>query len=167
MLMASRVIVDGYNLIGSEKGLRGNLQGQRDRLVRELRDYQERKGCVITVVFDGWRSGWIYETEERTGDLTVIYSRQGEKADSVIKRLAREMGSACIVVTSDRELRQAVEASGATAIYTSEFKAKLYGSGEARPAIDHSSLSLSRQKKGNAKRLPKKERKRRERLRGL
>src|SRR5215471_6608890 len=112
--MASRIIVDGYNLIGSDRGLRGNLQGQRDRLIGELRKYQERKDCVIIVVFDGWRSGWIYETEERTGDLTIIYSRRGEKADAVIKRLAREMGSACIVVTSDRELRQKVEASGAT-----------------------------------------------------
>ena len=165
--MASRVIVDGYNLIGSEKGLRGNLQSQRDRLIQELRKYQERKGCVITVVFDGWRSGWIYETEERNGDLTVIYSRQGEKADSVIKRIAQEIGSACIVVTSDRELRQAVEASGATAIYTSEFKAKLYGSDETRAAIEHPSSSLSGQKKGNARRLPKRERKRRERLKGL
>jgi len=167
MPMAGRIIVDGYNLIGSEKGLRGNLQGQRDRLIQELRKYQERKGYLITVVFDGWRAGWIYETEERYGDLTVIYSRQGEKADSVIKRLAKEIGSACIVVTSDRELRQAVEVNGATAIYTSEFKAKLHGSGETRAAIEHSSVPLSRRKKGNARRLPKRERKRRERLKGL
>ena len=167
MLMAVRIIIDGYNLIGSKKGLRGNLQSHRDRLIRELRNYQERKGYLITIVFDGWRAGWIYETEERNGDLTVIYSRQGEKADSVIKRLAQEMGSACIVVTSDRELRQAVEASGATAIYTSEFKAKLNGSDETRAAIEHPSSPLSGQKKGNARRLPKRERKRRERLKGL
>lgn len=165
--MAARIIVDGYNLIGSEKGLRGKLENQRNRLIQELRNYQERKGYLTTVVFDGWRAGWIYETEERIGNLTVIFSRQGEKADSVIKRLARGMGSGCIVVTSDRELRQSVEASGATAIYASEFKAKLYGSGEARAAIDHPSPLLSRQKKGNARRLPKSERKRRERLKGL
>src|SRR5262249_8594142 len=167
MPMAGCIIVDGYNLIGSEKGLRGNLQSQRDMLIRDLHKYQERKGYVITVVFDGWRAGWIYETEERSGDLTVIYSRQGEKADSVIKRLAQEIGSACIVVTSDRELRQAVEASGATAIYTSEFKAKLDGSGRTREVIEQPSYPLSGHKKGNARRLPKRERKRRERLKGL
>ena len=167
MAMAVRILVDGYNLIGSENGLHGKLESQRNNLIQELRNYQERKGYSVTVVFDGWRAGWIYEMEERVGDLTVIFSRQGEKADSVIKRLAPEMGSACVVVTSDRELRQAVEASGATAIYASEFKAKLYASGKARAAIENPSPGLSRHKKGNARRLPKSERKRRERLKGL
>ena len=90
--MAIRIIIDGYNLIGSEKGLRGDLEGKRNQLIQQLQQYQEGKDYPITVVFDGWRSGWIREVEERVGGITVIFSQQGEKADSVIQRLAREMG---------------------------------------------------------------------------
>jgi len=119
------IIIDGYNLIGSAQGLRGELQQQRDRLIEQLVRYQETKGYQITVVFDGWRSGWVHEVQEMHGGLGVIFSRQGEKADSVIARLAREMGNSCLVVTSDREVRRAAEASGAVAIYAGEFSAKL------------------------------------------
>ena len=161
--MALHIIVDGYNLIGSENGLRGNLENRRKRLLEQLQRYHEKKDYPITVVFDGWRSGWIYEMEEKVGDLTVIFSRQREKADDVVQRLARELGDACVVVTSDRELRMAVEASGATAIYAREFERKLRGIGDidARPEWDRTPTA---QKRGNPKKLPKGERKRREKL---
>ncbi|MBI2357726.1 MAG: NYN domain-containing protein, partial [Deltaproteobacteria bacterium] len=63
--MPLHVVIDGYNLIGSVAGLRGKLEPLRNRLIRELREYQEKRGHPITVVFDGWRSGWINEVEER------------------------------------------------------------------------------------------------------
>jgi predicted RNA-binding protein with PIN domain len=160
--MALHIVVDGYNLIGSENGLRGNLESQRRKLLAQLQRYHQRKDYPITVVFDGWRSGWIYEMEEKVGDLTVIFSRQGEKADDVVQRLARELGDACIVVTSDRELRVAVEASGAAAIYAREFERKLRWTDDigARPGCGR----IPAQKRGNPKKLPKSERKRRQKL---
>ena len=167
--MAIHIIIDGYNLIGSEKGLRGDLEGQRNQLIQQLQQYQERKDYPITVVFDGWRSGWIHEVEERSGGIAVIFSRQGEKADSVIKRLAREMGSGCIVVSSDREVRSAAEASGAVAIYSGEFSAKLKNlDREIYVELDERLMGLRDQrKKGNPRRLSKMERRRRERLKKL
>ncbi len=167
--MALQIIIDGYNLIGSERGLKGKLEARRDQLIQQLQRYQERKGYLITVVFDGWRSGWIHEVEERSGGITVIFSRQGEKADSVIERLAREMGSGCVVVTSDRELRRAAEASGAVAIYSSEFSNKLRDleiHGEEFKGFRDEGLR-DKGKKGNPRRLSKEERKRRERLKKL
>lgn len=168
--MAIHIIVDGYNLIGSERGLRGNLEAMRNRLIQQLRRYQESKGYPVTVVFDGWRSGWVHEVEERSGGLRIIFSQQGEKADSVIQRLAREMGSGCVVVSSDREVQRGVEASGGVAIYAGEFGAKLrnlereiYPEEEEEEGVELRNPG----KRGNPRRLSKIERKRRDRLRKL
>ncbi|MBI4529650.1 MAG: NYN domain-containing protein [Deltaproteobacteria bacterium] len=172
--MSVHIIVDGYNLIGCDKGLTGNLESKRNRLVQQLRQYHEAKDYPITVVFDGWRSGWVYQVEEKAGAIKVIYSQQGEKADSVIQRLARNMGSGCVVVTSDRELRQAVEASGAVAVYAGEFGAKLrnvdreiYLKAEDFEVDRELPAAREQPKKGNPRRLSKIERRRRERLKKL
>lgn len=162
-----QIIIDGYNLIGNARGLTGNLEAKRDHLVQQLQQYHQRKGYPITVVFDGWRSGWIYEAEERAGEITVIFSQKGEKADSVIQRLARELGHGCIVVTSDREVRSAVETSGAVAIYAGEFNAKLRNPDEDNSRDEDLERSRFEEKRGNPKRLSKTERKRRERLKKL
>ena len=173
--MAIHIVIDGYNLIGSEKGLRGELEGKRNQLIRQLQEYQELKGYSITVVFDGWRSGWRHEVEEKKGGVTVIFSQLGEKADSVIQRLAREMSSGCVVVTSDREVRSSAEASGAVAIYAGEFSAKLknldrdliFEEDEELERGEGFKSSRVEGKRGNPRRLSKRERKRRERLKKL
>ena len=172
--MPIRIVIDGYNLIGSDRGLRGDLEGKRKQLIQSLQEYRKRKGYPITVVFDGWRSGWMSEMQEQTGGITVIFSRQGERADSVIQRLARELGSGCVVVTSDREVRRGSEAAGADAVYSGEFSAKLQ---TPERAIMHDEdevpAHLAKQafqpqgKRGNPRRLSKKERRRRERLKKL
>ena len=168
--MAIHIVIDGYNLIGSEKGLGGDLEGKRNQLIHQLRRYRESKGYPITVVFDGWRSGWRHEVEEKKGGVTVIFSQLGEKADSVIQRLAREMGSGCVVVTSDREVRSAAEASGAVAVYSGEFSTKLRDLDKENffEEEDEGLRDLKvAGKRGNPRRLSKRERKRRERLKKL
>jgi len=168
--VAIHIIIDGYNLIGSETGLGGNLEGKRNQLIRQLQQYQESKGYPITVVFDGWRSGWRHEVEDRSGGITVIFSQLGEKADRVIQRLAREMGRGCVVVTSDREVCGAAEASGAVAIYAGEFSAKLQNL-DRELFFEEEDEGLKdlrvEEKRGNPRRLSKRERRRRERLKKL
>jgi predicted RNA-binding protein with PIN domain len=165
--LALHIIVDGYNLIGSEKGLTGNLEKRRAQLIDQLRLYHEEKGYTVTVVFDGWRSGWMYEVEEQAGGISVIFSKRGEKADNVIRRLAQELGSQAVVVSSDREVRTSVEASGATAIYAGEFSAKLRELDLPDGAPERNTAPRLRSKRGNPKRLSKVERKRRDRLQKL
>ena len=172
--MAIQIVIDGYNVIGGERGLRGDLEGKRKQLIQQLQQYRERKGYPITVVFDGWRSGWMHEVQEQIGGITVIFSRQGEKADSVIERLAREMGSGCVVVTSDREVSRAIEASDAAAIYSGEFRSILkspdietFPEDEHMPALPTSQASHHQGKRGNPRKLSKIERRRRERFKKL
>ena len=168
--MPFHIVVDGYNVIGSERGLRGDLEQKRADLVREVARYQARTGHSLTTVFDGWRGGRPDETREHVGEVTVVFSRYGEKADAVIERLARELGNACIVVTSDRDLRRSVESGGAVAVYVGEFLAKLRadpaasGPMEDPDEFETPPRSGAGRKKGNPRRLSKAERVRRERL---
>ena len=115
------IIIDGYNVIGSDTGLTGNLEHKRNSLVQQLASYHKNKGYGVTVVFDGWRSGSIDEVEQKREGICIVYSRLGEKADSVIVRRARKQSTGCVVVTSDREVRNAVERFGAVALYAGEF----------------------------------------------
>jgi uncharacterized protein len=160
------VIIDGYNLIGSDRGLRGELEHQRNWLVQRLSVYQEVKGHHVAVVFDGWKTGSLDEVAEIKHGIRIIFSRQGEKADGVIVRLARQKGSGCIVVTSDREVRRAVERFGAAAIYAGEFS-RILRNLELSAENEGESDERQPNKKGNPRRLGKKERKRLGRLRKL
>jgi len=160
------VIIDGYNLIGSDRGLTGELEHQRNWLVQRLSLYQEVKGHNVALVFDGWKSGSLDEASQIKQGIRVVFSRQGEKADSVIVRLARQKGSGCVVVTSDREVRRAVEKFGATAIHAGEFS-QILRNLELSSESDRERDEPRSNKKGNSNRLGKKERNRLERLKKL
>src|SRR5437879_13177803 len=99
------LIIDGYNMIGTDHGLRGPLEHQTNWLNQQLSKYRKTKGFAVTVVFDGWRAARINEVEEKQDGVTVLYSRQGEKAEDVIVRIAHEKGSGCDAVPSHRATR--------------------------------------------------------------
>jgi predicted RNA-binding protein with PIN domain len=160
------IIIDGYNLIGSEHGLTGGLEHQRNWLLQRLSIYQEAKGHNVAVVFDGWKAGWIDEVSEKKQGVRIVFSRQGEKADSVIVRLAREKGSGCVVVTSDREVRRAVEKFGAAAVYAREFS-RILRNLELSADTGADQEERRSNKQGNSNRLGKAERRRLGRLKKL
>jgi predicted RNA-binding protein with PIN domain len=95
----------------------------------------------------------------------VIYSRQGEKADSVVIRVARQKGSGCVVVSSDREVRNGVEKCGATAIYAGEFSEILRQLDDPGYHVEEYESAALRSRSGD--RLPKTERRRQEKLKRL
>ncbi len=162
------IIIDGYNVIGSDTGLTGNLEQKRNVLVQQLVNYHKNNGHGLTVVFDGWQSGSINEVEQKRDGVSIVYSRLGEKADSVIVRIARKQGTGCVVVTSDREVRNAVERFGAVALYASEFRAMLRHLAQSFDDDEEPDYPQRETlKKGNPRRLSKKERKRREKLNKL
>lgn len=162
------LIIDGYNLIGSEQGLHGALEHKRNALIRQLSQYQEIKRFTVTVVFDGWRSGSVNEVAEKKGRISIVYSRLGEKADAVIVRVARTKGGGCVVVTSDREIRNAVERFDAVAISAGEFNEILRGLDGAFSADDEfENPNFNSSRNGNAARLSKSERRRNDKLKKL
>lgn len=157
------LVIDGYNLLGTRGGLRGDVEAKREALIRELTAYRQRKGYPLTLVFDGWRAGQPVQQGEWREGIEVIYSRQGEQADAVIKRLATKYGSDAAIVSSDREIVNFARAQGSTVMTSGEFETRLHMSG-TRPvarkqaADDEEEARRDRRdpkKKGNPKKLPK------------
>jgi predicted RNA-binding protein with PIN domain len=123
------LIIDGYNLLHVGRSLTQvnsiELQRERDRLIDQLSSYQLLKGCEITVVFDGWQGGWTTEKREMRKGIELVFSKLGEKADEVIKRLAKEKGAGAIVVTSDREVSRYAERMAVPVISSDRFKERM------------------------------------------
>ncbi len=162
--MATHLIVDGYNFIGHDGGLRGDLRVRRDQLIQRLTVYHRQRGHRLTVVFDGWRSGWPTEHAEWIGGVQVIYSREGEQADEVIARLARKEGAAVVAISSDRAVQLAVRTAGGVALSCGEFERKLTENvrfeSAALPEKDEAELAAGAPpvKKGNPRRRSKADR---------
>lgn len=89
--------------------------------MERLAEYRKIKGHEITVVFDGWKSGSGEETRSVTGGVRVIYSRLGEKADSVIKRIISSEKKQWIVITSDRDISDYAWSINSVVISSDEF----------------------------------------------
>jgi predicted RNA-binding protein with PIN domain len=114
----SSIIIDGYNLIGI---YHKDLEKQREMLIDSLIGYKKRKGHDITVVFDGWKTGTAQENQSIIGGIKVIYSRIGDKADLVIKRIISSDRREWIVVTSDRDIGDHAWALGSIPISADDF----------------------------------------------
>ena len=167
------LLIDGYNLLHIAHSLTrlnsSQLRQERDRLIDQLSGYQKLKPSVITLVFDGWLGGWTTEQREIKRGIEVIYSRLGEKADEVIKRLLREKGSAAIVITSDRDISRFAERMGAAVIPSGQFQEKLeHASGRLEEGLEEEEEEEKGvKKKGLARRLSKKEKRTRTALKKL
>jgi len=121
------IIIDGYNLIRQSAALRRyerfSLEEGRKALIRFTALYKRRKGHKMTVVFDGWEGGPAEEERDRQEGIDIVYSRRGEKADDVIKRMVQHRGEECVVVSSDRDIADFVSRRGGTAVSSQDFEA--------------------------------------------
>ena len=164
----ANILIDGYNIMAKMDGLSGSLEARREMFIRRLGDYRTQKSHDITVVFDGEKGGWITESHERKQGINIVYSRLGEKADDVIKRMVKAHDVEYTVITSDKEIASYAENYGHTAILSEEFIPKLYLNNQIKSAKgDDEDIEygiITTRKKGNPKRLSKAARRRRQRL---
>ncbi len=121
------IFVDGYNVINSWPSLRGikdySYEGARSKLIDLLLNYSAYKGCKIILVFDAHRVKGSLEKKERMGNLTVVFTKVDETADSYIERVVNGIGrkSEVYVVTSDSLEQQLVFQRGAIRVSSIEF----------------------------------------------
>ena len=159
------ILIDGYNLIRQSDILRHyerqSLEEGRRALIAKLIEYEKRRGHKITVVFDGWKNGSADEGRDRAGKINIIYSRHGEKADDVIKRIAAHTAEDTLVVSSDREIVSYITRCGKTALTSLEFEVIMnkvispsLGDNSAAEKQDENPDRQSK-KKGPARRLPR------------
>ena len=107
------LLVDGYNVTKGGYGTL-TLQEQRGRLLAGLGGLQARTGAEVTVVFDGQDGATSLAVPAPRG-VRLLFSRTGETADEVLRRMVRAepQGRPLVVVSSDREVADGVRASGA------------------------------------------------------
>ncbi len=132
-----------------------------------LSSYGELKRRQVTVVFDGARHSPAGPAGKKW--VKILFSKPPQTADDLIETLARKHGEGAIVVTDDNELAGRVERHGATRVRASEFAEKVFMAhyatvkGESPEEMEE----RRREKKGPARRLPKKLRKRARKLEKL
>ena len=165
------LVIDGYNLLHVSRSLTHlspiQLQRERERLIDQLSAYQELRPCRITVVFDGWQGGWATEKRESQKRVEVIYSKLGEKADEVIKRLVKEEGAGVIVITSDRDIARFAERMAVSVIPSDQFQEKMEISEEKFEENLEEDVGLGVKQKGPSRRISKKEKRARAALKKL
>jgi len=152
------VIIDGYNLIGTE---RGNLEAAREALIGEIIEYRFRTGHDITLFFDGYIDGG-YGSSTVRGGVRVVYTGIGEKADQAMLRMLQR-GVEAAVISSDREVQAGAWEAGAVAVDSETFWGKLSGGRQAEGGSytdedeEYEELYQSQRKKGNPRKASKKQ----------
>lgn len=111
-LPKAHLIVDGYNV--TKRGYAEmSLEQQRNRLVAALGLSAAQTGAEVTVVFDGAER--VHGLPPAPRGVRVLFSKKGETADELIRRLVRAepAGRPIVVVSSDREVADGVKRHGA------------------------------------------------------
>ncbi|WP_294352835.1 NYN domain-containing protein [uncultured Clostridium sp.] len=122
------VFIDGYNVLNSwpnlKEGRNDSFDGRRQELINILHNYGVYSGSKVILVFDGHRViGNIENKEEINRNLSIIFTKDGETADSYIERNVHEVGRKyeVYVVTSDWLEQQTIFQRGAVRISSLEF----------------------------------------------
>jgi len=110
------ILIDGYNVIKNNAMFQSlevkSWAEARSLLIKQLRNKYLHSSDTIIVVFDG---DGAKEQMSHEDHIRVIFSRHGETADSVIKRLAAQAhkaGRKVAMYSNDGEIRRAVTEVG-------------------------------------------------------
>ncbi|MFC7548376.1 NYN domain-containing protein [Plantactinospora sp. GCM10030261] len=111
-LPRAHLVVDGYNVTKRGFG-EMSLEQQRKRLISGLGGVAAQTGDEVTVVFDGAER--VHGLPPAPRGVRVLFSRRGETADELIRRLVRAepAGRPIVVISSDREVADGVRRHGA------------------------------------------------------
>lgn len=128
------IFVDGYNVINIWPELNRikeySFQSARQKLIEVLQNYSMYKGYKIILVFDAHMVKGSLEKKERLGDnFIVVYTKEGEIADTYIEKIVNNIGrkNEVCVVTSDSLEQQVIFGRGAIRMSSIEFYHEVKG----------------------------------------
>ncbi len=125
------LLVDGYNIIFAWDSLKAlaadSLDHAREQLMHLLMNYQGYKQCEVILVFDAYKCKGHGEETEQHGNITVVYTREAETADSYIERVSKKLirGNRVRVATSDALEQLIILGNGAMRISAREFELEM------------------------------------------
>ena len=141
------VFVDGYNVVNSwdilkkEKSI--SLESARQKLIDILDNYGAINGCIVILVFDGYKVAGNRESKyEYNKNLVVIFTKDGVTADAYIEKEVNHIGRKyeVHVVTSDSLEQQTIFQRGAVRISSIEFYKLVFKTNED---IKHNSKKVN------------------------
>lgn len=173
--MSVHIIIDGYNLIRQSRPLRildrQELQLGRDGLLDMLARYKRMKGHRITVVFDGINAPPFSQQRDHVKGIKIKFSRKGESADAVIKRMVSREKEKALVVSSDLSITQFAASKRAATISAPLFEEKVsmtaYSGIKGIEKEDDGGWVPTTKKKGPSRRRSKRERRNRAKIKKL
>lgn len=122
------VFVDGYNVINSWPDLKVqkdySFDGARKSLIDSLHNYSVYEGCKVIIVFDAHKvNRSIEKKEDINNNVSIVFTKDGETADSYIEREVHNLGRRfeVYVVTSDWLEQQTIFQRGAVRVSSVEF----------------------------------------------
>lgn len=137
------VFIDGYNYIFADEELRRTAEKDfslaRDALTRLVCSYSAFRKIKAVIVFDAYKRRGGEGSEERYGDVLVVYTKEGETADAYVERETKRLAAdnRVRVVSADADEQRMVLGNGALRVSTKEFSAALKQLGdELREVMD-------------------------------
>jgi uncharacterized protein len=121
------VFVDAYNVINTWPNLKPiktySYEAARQKLIEILQNYATYKGYRVFIVFDAHKVQGNIGKKEKLGNIVIVYTKEGETADSFIEKTMDEIGKKVdvSVVTSDSLEQQLAFQRGATRMSSIEF----------------------------------------------
>lgn len=121
------LLVDGYNVIYAWDTLRkladDNIDAARSALINILCNFQGYKKCELILVFDAYRVKGHDREVERIDNISVVYIKEAETADTYIEKTSHELvkNHRVRVVTSDLMEQLIIIGNGAVRISSEDF----------------------------------------------
>ena len=121
------LLVDGYNIIFAWDELKrlaeDSLDHARNELITILCNYQGFKRCNVIVVFDAYKVKGNHGSVEKLHNISVVYTKEAETADTYIERATHELSrkARVRVATSDNMEQIIILGNGAFRISASAF----------------------------------------------
>lgn len=121
------LLIDAYNIIFAcddlKKAASESLEAARQKLLEKVMSYYAVRRCEIIVVFDAYKVKGNHGSVEKTGGITVVYTKEAETADSYIERTSHDLSKnhRVRVATSDNLEQMIILGSGACRISAAEF----------------------------------------------
>ena len=131
------LLVDGYNIIFAwdelNKIAQENLDAARSQLINILASYHGYDGSELILEFDAYRVPGKHREIEKYSNISIVYTREAETADSYIERVSHELSKKhrVRVATSDGLEQMIILGSGAMRISASELKKRVEDAAEA------------------------------------
>lgn len=137
------LVVDGYNMIFAwdelKKEAQYSLEAARKSLMDILVNYRGVRNCEIILVFDGYRVSGNQGETENYQNISVVYTKKAQTADSYIEKITHELGKKVRVrvATSDASEQFIILGNGALRVSAGEFHREVEGANaEIRRMLD-------------------------------